>query len=187
MIEVTAGPHFDWLDRCRRARRCSATPWTVSRQSDRTGIRLSGPKVGFSARARRQGAGERARADQRHQHRLRRSAASISAATRRSSCRSTGRARAASSRRCRDRLGGAVARSASSARTGRSSSAACRSTRRSPCGGRSSGMVGRRASSDGTPRDGARHERRGRTPADGARRAVRGARHHARASAARRR
>jgi allophanate hydrolase subunit 2 len=50
-IEVTAGPHFDWLDDA-GAEALVGETWTVSSQSDRTGIRLSGPKVGFAARAR---------------------------------------------------------------------------------------------------------------------------------------
>jgi biotin-dependent carboxylase-like uncharacterized protein len=50
VIEVTAGPHFDWLDATGRSA-LLATPWTVSARSDRTGIRLSGPKIGFADRA----------------------------------------------------------------------------------------------------------------------------------------
>jgi len=50
-IEVTAGPHFDWLDDVGAGTLVGET-WTVSSQSDRTGIRLSGPKVEFAARAR---------------------------------------------------------------------------------------------------------------------------------------
>jgi urea carboxylase len=50
-IEVTAGPHFDWLDDAGAAGLVGGT-WTVSSQSDRTGIRLAGPKIGFAARAR---------------------------------------------------------------------------------------------------------------------------------------
>ncbi len=50
-IEVTAGPHFDWLDHSGAEALVGGT-WTVSSQSDRTGIRLAGPKVGFAARAR---------------------------------------------------------------------------------------------------------------------------------------
>jgi urea carboxylase len=51
IIEVTAGPHFDWLDDA-GAETLAGTAWTVSSQSDRTGIRLQGPKVGFAPRAR---------------------------------------------------------------------------------------------------------------------------------------
>lgn len=51
VIEVTAGPHFDWLDDAGAEVLAGAT-WTVSSQSDRTGIRLSGPPVSFAARAR---------------------------------------------------------------------------------------------------------------------------------------
>lgn len=51
VIEVTAGPHLDWLDDA-GAETLAGANWTVSSQSDRTGIRLQGPKVGFSTRAR---------------------------------------------------------------------------------------------------------------------------------------
>ncbi len=50
-IEVTAGPHLDWLSDEGVASLIGPF-WTVSSQSDRTGIRLIGPKIGFSARAR---------------------------------------------------------------------------------------------------------------------------------------
>lgn len=50
IIEVTAGPHFDWLDAAGRAALVGGE-WTVSSRSDRTGIRLSGPEVGFASRA----------------------------------------------------------------------------------------------------------------------------------------
>jgi biotin-dependent carboxylase-like uncharacterized protein len=49
VIEVTAGPHFDWLNSTGRSV-LLATPWTVSARSDRTGVRLSGPKIGFADR-----------------------------------------------------------------------------------------------------------------------------------------
>lgn len=51
VIEVTAGPHFDWLDDA-GAEALAGAVWTVSSQSDRTGIRLSGPAVTFADRAR---------------------------------------------------------------------------------------------------------------------------------------
>jgi urea carboxylase len=51
VIEVTAGPHFDWLDETGIGALVGDV-WTVSSQSDRTGIRLTGPKVSFSRRAR---------------------------------------------------------------------------------------------------------------------------------------
>jgi len=49
-IEVMAGPHDDWLDDTGRELFLSAT-WRVSAQSDRTGMRLEGPSLGFSSRA----------------------------------------------------------------------------------------------------------------------------------------
>ncbi|HET7718213.1 MAG TPA: biotin-dependent carboxyltransferase family protein [Bauldia sp.] len=49
-IEVTAGPHLDWLSAEGIATLVGAV-WTVSSQSDRTGIRLSGPSIAFSKRA----------------------------------------------------------------------------------------------------------------------------------------
>lgn len=49
-IEVTAGPHLDWLDDEGKAT-LIGQGWTVSSQSDRTGIRLIGRKIGFSSRA----------------------------------------------------------------------------------------------------------------------------------------
>jgi len=51
VIEVTAGPHFDWLDDA-GAEILAGAVWKVSSQSDRTGIRLSGPAVSFAGRAR---------------------------------------------------------------------------------------------------------------------------------------
>ena len=51
VIEVTAGPHFDWLDDA-GAEALAGAVWTVSSQSDRPGIRLSGPAVTFADRAR---------------------------------------------------------------------------------------------------------------------------------------
>lgn len=51
VIEVTAGPHFDWFDDA-GAEALAGAVWTVSSQSDRTGIRLSGPPVSFADRAR---------------------------------------------------------------------------------------------------------------------------------------
>ena len=50
IIEVTAGPHLDWLDDAGLSVLVGGV-WTVSSQSDRTGIRLAGPKVSFSRRA----------------------------------------------------------------------------------------------------------------------------------------
>lgn len=49
-IAVTAGPHFDWLDEAGQAA-LIGSEWTVSSRSDRTGIRLSGPAIGFARRA----------------------------------------------------------------------------------------------------------------------------------------
>ncbi len=49
-VAVTRGPHFDWLDDAGRET-FLAVPWKVSGQSDRTGIRLVGPKLSFSRRA----------------------------------------------------------------------------------------------------------------------------------------
>jgi len=51
VIEVTAGPHLDWLDDA-GAETLAGASWLVSSQSDRTGIRLQGPKISFSPRAR---------------------------------------------------------------------------------------------------------------------------------------
>jgi biotin-dependent carboxylase-like uncharacterized protein len=49
-IEVTAGPHLDWLG-ADGANAIAGATWKVSPQSDRTGIRLVGPKIQFSQRA----------------------------------------------------------------------------------------------------------------------------------------
>lgn len=49
-VEVTSGPHFGWLsDEGRRILLASA--WKVTGRSDRTGIRLDGPKLDFAERA----------------------------------------------------------------------------------------------------------------------------------------
>jgi len=48
--EVTAGPHADWLDDAGMALMLG-TPWKVTGRSDRTGVRLAGPKLSFSRRA----------------------------------------------------------------------------------------------------------------------------------------
>ena len=48
--EVTVGPHFDWLDAGGQATLLDG-PWTITGRSDRTGIRLKGPKLSFSSRA----------------------------------------------------------------------------------------------------------------------------------------
>jgi urea carboxylase len=50
VIQVTAGPHFDWLDEEGRKSLIEG-PWKVTAQSDRTGIRLAGPEITFSRRA----------------------------------------------------------------------------------------------------------------------------------------
>jgi biotin-dependent carboxylase-like uncharacterized protein len=49
-IEVTCGPHFDWLNADGHAA-FLAEPWRVTPHSDRTGVRLAGPAVGFARRA----------------------------------------------------------------------------------------------------------------------------------------
>jgi biotin-dependent carboxylase-like uncharacterized protein len=48
--EVTAGPHADWLDEAGMATMLD-NAWKVTGRSDRTGIRLAGPKLSFSRRA----------------------------------------------------------------------------------------------------------------------------------------
>ena len=49
-VEVTSGPHFDWLsEQGRRILLTSA--WKVTGRSDRTGIRLDGPRLDFAERA----------------------------------------------------------------------------------------------------------------------------------------
>ena len=48
--EVTAGPHADWLDAPGMTRMLD-TAWKVTGRSDRTGIRLAGPKLSFSHHA----------------------------------------------------------------------------------------------------------------------------------------
>lgn len=50
-VEVTCGPHFDWLNADGHAA-FLAQPWRVTPHSDRTGVRLAGPAIGFAARAR---------------------------------------------------------------------------------------------------------------------------------------
>jgi 5-oxoprolinase (ATP-hydrolysing) subunit C len=50
-IEVTCGPHFDWLNEDGHAA-FLAQPWRVTPHSDRTGVRLAGPAIGFARRAR---------------------------------------------------------------------------------------------------------------------------------------
>jgi len=50
LAEVTVGPHFDWLDSTGQQALLEG-PWKVTGRSDRTGIRLEGPKVSFSRRA----------------------------------------------------------------------------------------------------------------------------------------
>lgn len=50
VIEVAAGPHCDWLSGEGRDA-LVGLPWTVSPRSDRTGVRLEGPKIRFSKRA----------------------------------------------------------------------------------------------------------------------------------------
>lgn len=49
-VEVTLGPHDDWLAPDARDRFLS-TEWKVSAKSDRTGYRLEGPEFSFSAKA----------------------------------------------------------------------------------------------------------------------------------------
>lgn len=50
VIEVTAGPHYDWLHPEGLAA-LVGTAWKVTAKSDRTGIRLEGPKIRFAERA----------------------------------------------------------------------------------------------------------------------------------------
>jgi urea carboxylase len=50
-VEVTCGPHFDWLNADGHAA-FLAQPWRVTPHSDRTGVRLAGPAIGFAPRAR---------------------------------------------------------------------------------------------------------------------------------------
>jgi urea carboxylase len=50
LVEVTPGPHLDWLDR-EGQHLLTGSAWTVSSRSDRTGIRLGGPRLSFSRRA----------------------------------------------------------------------------------------------------------------------------------------
>jgi urea carboxylase len=49
-IEVTAGPHLDWLSKKGRDA-LFGVRWRVSSRSDRTGIRLEGPPLHFADRA----------------------------------------------------------------------------------------------------------------------------------------
>jgi biotin-dependent carboxylase-like uncharacterized protein len=49
-VEVTAGPHDDWLDDTGRKTFLAAS-WRLSVQSDRTGCRLDGPAISFSRKA----------------------------------------------------------------------------------------------------------------------------------------
>ncbi|BBY27457.1 biotin-dependent carboxyltransferase family protein [Mycolicibacterium sediminis] len=49
-IDVTPGPHGDWLDGAGH-RTFLGSSWTVAAQSDRTGCRLIGPGLSFSGRA----------------------------------------------------------------------------------------------------------------------------------------
>ena len=49
-VAITDGPHVDWLDETGRASFLD-TAWKVSGQSDRTGVRLIGPKLSFSRQA----------------------------------------------------------------------------------------------------------------------------------------
>ena len=49
-VEVTVGPHFDWLDSSGQQTLLDG-PWTITGRSDRTGMRLKGPQLSFSSRA----------------------------------------------------------------------------------------------------------------------------------------
>ncbi|MBV9756496.1 MAG: biotin-dependent carboxyltransferase [Alphaproteobacteria bacterium] len=49
-VEVTSGPHFDWLSDAGHVTLLT-TAWKVTGRSDRTGIRLDGPRLDFAARA----------------------------------------------------------------------------------------------------------------------------------------
>lgn len=49
-VEVTSGPHFDWLSG-EGQRILLTSPWKVTGRSDRTGIRLDGPRLDFAERA----------------------------------------------------------------------------------------------------------------------------------------
>lgn len=49
-IDVAPGPHGDWLDSAGH-RTFLGSSWTVAAQSDRTGCRLIGPELSFSAKA----------------------------------------------------------------------------------------------------------------------------------------
>lgn len=48
--QVTSGPHFDWLSEDGQ-RLLLTTAWRVTGRSDRTGIRLDGPRLDFTDRA----------------------------------------------------------------------------------------------------------------------------------------
>jgi len=50
LVEVTVGPHFDWLDQKGQDLLLKG-PWKITGRSDRTGIRLAGPLLSFSRRA----------------------------------------------------------------------------------------------------------------------------------------
>ena len=50
LVEVTVGPHFDWLDPNGQETLLKG-PWKITARSDRTGIRLEGPRSSFSSRA----------------------------------------------------------------------------------------------------------------------------------------
>ncbi|MDE0388387.1 MAG: biotin-dependent carboxyltransferase family protein [Rhodospirillales bacterium] len=49
-VEVTVGPHFDWLDSNGQETLLDG-PWKITGRSDRTGMRLKGPQLTFSSRA----------------------------------------------------------------------------------------------------------------------------------------
>ena len=49
-VEVTVGPHFDWLDSNGQQTLLDG-PWKITGRSDRTGMRLKGPRLTFSTRA----------------------------------------------------------------------------------------------------------------------------------------
>ena len=49
-VEVTVGPHFDWLDSNGQETLLDGL-WNITGRSDRTGMRLKGPQLSFSRRA----------------------------------------------------------------------------------------------------------------------------------------
>ncbi len=49
-VQVTSGPHFNWLSE-EGQRILMTSPWKVTGRSDRTGIRLDGPRLAFAERA----------------------------------------------------------------------------------------------------------------------------------------